>query len=95
MVSGSEGHLRIYGNVETCALEAFVEGCLDGAFVVHYYRIELAFPEGVPVGRRDEVGRMLYLEAIAFRTCQYDLQCLCVIKVFLDIALQVRVFAAE
>ena len=95
MVAGSEGHLRVDGDVEPCLLQVLVERCLDGALSVHDDRFELAFPYRIPVGRRDEVCGPLHIESIAFQTAEDDLEGCRVIKFLLDVASEVRVLIAE
>ena len=91
----AECHLRIDGDVESCLLETFVERCLDGALAVDNDRVELAFPDGVPVGCRNQIRRMLDLESVAFQCAEIHLESLCVIKILLDVALQIRVLRTE
>ena len=72
-----------------------MEGCLDGALAVHDDRVELTLPHCIPVGRRDEVGRVLYVKSVSFCSTQNNLQCMCIVEFLLDVTFQIRVLAAE
>ena len=95
MVTCAEGHLRVDGDVEACALETFVERGLDGALAVHHDRWELAFPDCVPVYCRHKVGGELHVESHTFEPAQKHFEGLGVVEVLLYVAFEERILHRE
>ena len=87
--------IRVYGDVESCLFQSFMERSLDRACVVHYDRRKLAFPHRIPVYRRYKCRCVFNRESQSVKTAENYLQSLCVVHVLLYVAFEERVFAAE
>ena len=94
-MTGSKGHFGVDGDVVPRTFEPFVERSLDGTLPVHDNRGEFAFPFCIPVHRRHEGGVNLGAEFHAFKGTHYNSQFMGIVKLFLDVTFQVRIFIAE
>ena len=62
MVTGAEGHLGTETDIVSGTWSIIVISLTDSHFPVHDYRLELAFPLGIPVHIRNRQGRKRGLE---------------------------------
>ena len=88
MVTGAEGHLGTETDIVSGTWRIIVISLTDSHFPVHDYRLELAFPLGIPVHIRNRQGRKRSLER---KSGKDRFQGLPVEKRFLDITIHTTV----
>ena len=84
-MSRSEGHFGIDGDCVLRPFQSFVEGCLHGQLVIYNYRCEIAFPDGVPVDRRNQCGCPFQFKSHSFQSAYDNLQVLGIVEFLLNI----------